>query len=803
MPAYDIARNRRLAPLIAASGYSITLLYLLYGGTSQGKQWFRNLVPNGVLLLIVFTLPLFKANTAAILLLKDGYDAAGNIDSRSQQKSCYNRFLHSTTRRVTSSRLFTISFVILPCVAFFLCSVHRHYLSAMETYPMKTDSKNIDNINQTALLEEIDYYNYQVAAWRWNLVHHILNSSAIVGLIAFSHLLIPVSRHSPLILLLNWTPQEAMVMHQYTGRLAICGIGMHGLGHFMHAYWRWWNLFVGGYGITAESNAQNRNWMEKSFWRGFIPPMECWQQTFRSNSSTRLDFGPGCIRNDVSCICVDFWTNFTGLLGLIALLVLMVGSLNHIRRNYYKVFYIVHITAAPLFIIAAILHYNRTILYMCPSLLYYSSQTLPVYVESWLSRRRCSKGARILSVSKIPCPSPQRPNGKVLSIEFEASRDTMNKFQPGSYCTLQIPSLSLVAHPFTVNIVPEHSNRLRLLVRQSGPFTTQLGELLECKSQLEAYQTIEDEKKECDVESQYASTISLPAMHITMYSTSQRMKQLHQHHAALMVACGIGITPYLSMLTEISTSSQASRSLKSVVLHWICRDAALIQYVHKQYFAAVLEKCNETDQGVDVSIKIITHFTGSNDDANCYNDGLGSVSYQVNTCDGAPVKSSAYSDRNMMTLVTFAAIFCFGATATLYAYTYLQSVEVVSTRIIGLLAICIISVVLSTISVIVFNLCQKTEKVKYLSLSTDQRYGSTFNTQKSQEADYKNNTPGYEFNAKGRPSEATLFSSLQECENENLGLFLCGPSSMVKQLRSFLSMSKREDVNVYEEIFEL
>jgi len=107
MPQNDEEKNRQLAQLVAASGYSTTLLYLLYGGTSQGKQWFRNLVPNdngGVLLLIVFTLPLFIANTAAIMLLKDGNDAADNIDTLAQQKSCFNRFLHSTARRITSPR---------------------------------------------------------------------------------------------------------------------------------------------------------------------------------------------------------------------------------------------------------------------------------------------------------------------------------------------------------------------------------------------------------------------------------------------------------------------------------------------------------------------------------------------------------------------------------------------------------------------------------------------------------------------------------------------------------------------------
>ena len=434
-------QNRRLASLLAASGYSITLLYLLYGGTSQGKNWFRNLIPNdnngSALLLIVFTLPLLIANTLALILLKDDAASAGNYETKErsnlnagtrslQKQSCHSKIQSMMRRIVASSQMFTITFVILPCVAFFLCSAQRHYSSALETYPMQTHS-NIDHINETALLddENEDYnHNYEVAAWRFSLLHHISNCSAIIGLIAFSHLLVPVSKHSPLIVLLKWTPQEALVMHKYAGRLAITGVVVHGFGHLMHAYWRWWSLFVSDYRTTIaeESNLlQNKNWMEKSFWRGFIPPMECWQNnSFRSNNNSELDFGPGCINDDVSCNCLDFWINFTGLCGLIAMLVLMIGSLNYIRRHFYRVFYMVHIIAAPLFIVASILHYNRAIMYMLPNLLYYASQTVPVYVESWLSHRK-SKCSRIVSVSKIPCPSHHRPNCNVLSIEFEVS----------------------------------------------------------------------------------------------------------------------------------------------------------------------------------------------------------------------------------------------------------------------------------------------------------------------------------------------------------------------------------------------
>jgi predicted ferric reductase len=767
------ARNRRLALLIAASSYSITLLYLLYGGTSQGKQWFRSLIPNddsngAATLLIVFTAPIFVASVAAILLLKADGGSATDIEDREincntdrirtqQHLRCCNNVRQAVKRILASQRLFTVTLVIVPCLIFFACVVQRHYT---------------------------EEYSKEITAWRWDLLHHISNACAITGLVAFANLLIPVSKNSPLVELLNWTPQEALLMHKYAGRLAIIGITLHGFGHLIHAYWRWWTLFVGG-SIDELSSTQSRQWMEKSFWRGLMPPRECWQQQFSSDQSTHLDFGPGCINDDISCSCDDFWINFTGSIGLIASLALACGSVNYIRRHHYRVFYVVHITAGPLFILAAMLHYKRTILYICPSLLYYASTSVPVYLDSWLSRRRYN-GSKIISVSKIPCPSHQRPNGNVLSIEFEASIDTMSKFQPepGSYCTLQVPSLSLVAHPFTVNIVPGQANRMRMLVRQVGPFTTQLVDLLESSSthQHETSSFTEEKKECCDIESQ-SSFISLPKMHINLYGTSSlRSKQIYHHDSALIIAAGIGITPYLSLMMKIAASSEANCSLKSVTLHWVCRDAGLIRFVHEHYFAAIQEKFN-VGGGGSASIRIITHYTGSNNEANLFNYGLEAVHYQIDPQEGSPVQSSFYYVSNNRSLITFVSIFGVGVVEVLRAGC-----------IVGLLAICTISIVLSVVSYLVFNNDHHTQKANRKPMSTGESYGSQENTR-------LNNNFSYECHAEGRPSEATLLSSLKDSENP--GLFLCGPSSMMKQLLSFLSTSNHKDTAVYEEIFEV
>jgi hypothetical protein len=65
--------------------------------------------------------------------------------------------------------------------------------------------------NETNIMEENEEYNKEITAWRWDLLHHISNACAITGLVAFANLLIPVSKNSPLVELLGWTPQEALL----------------------------------------------------------------------------------------------------------------------------------------------------------------------------------------------------------------------------------------------------------------------------------------------------------------------------------------------------------------------------------------------------------------------------------------------------------------------------------------------------------------------------------------------------------------------------------------------------------------
>ena len=107
----------------------------------------------------------------------------------------------------------------------------------------------------------------------------------------------------------------------------------------------------------------------------------------------------GLIHRDYDKDCHSALINLLGIISGIALVVLGVSSLYWVRRNFYRTFYILHIMISVSVLFGLVMHYNKMIYYMAPSLLYYLASNLPIYVEGWY--KRYVRGG--VKVSKVVC----------------------------------------------------------------------------------------------------------------------------------------------------------------------------------------------------------------------------------------------------------------------------------------------------------------------------------------------------------------------------------------------------------------
>lgn len=466
----------------------------------------------------------------------------------------------------------------------------------------------------------------------------------------------------------------------------------------------------------------------------------------------------------------------------------------------------IHITAAPLFGIMTILHYNKAILYFSPSILYYASTTIPNYVQSWMQRRANGKGTRILSITKIPCLTNQKSTATVWDIVFECSYEAFEQYQQGQYCNMYVPQISIVAHPFTVNKVPGYTDRLRLLVRETGTFTTQLGKCFHGSLQRSAHAAID----ETAVHS--LSAASLPSMHISgFYGMHDRKELIRSHDHAIMIAGGIGITPYLTGLLELtsknlSTSSSSSSCLKVLELHWVCRDSSLIRYIYDEYFSKIL-KCSSLINGV--SLKIIVHYTGTEEDiidcksllTRCIPEPSSEYRAITHPTEQSYFSLSKNSNKfqDKVALMAFTGIFTFGLWIIWFFCVGVQNQDAIITwtRVNSVFFVAALSIG-SSVGLTHFANASKA-KSKELSRSlSSQKMRSDYS---STTADNSCNFSSYvQHNYSGRPKFTDLLLPLQDIAN-NVGVFVCGPESMLKSIRDAVDCMP-DPLPVYEERFE-
>ncbi|KAL7558547.1 hypothetical protein ACA910_015749 [Epithemia clementina (nom. ined.)] len=532
----------RVASYWVTVGMTIwTLSYFYVYGTEKGREWYRDDLPSKVMSdqdinggssskLIGVNAPLLIAASACLLLV-----TATSLPRYAHTWvnyffSCYRGGQDEKKKNQfglgeANFNYVAIFLVVVPPFAYFMENLDRRVFGEDETGEQKL----------------------KTAA----------DTAGLAGVLCLSFFLVPVARHSILLVAMGWSPVHALRIHVWAGFASFFWIMLHGILYICV-------LFLYHDGPVIE---------------GIIPGSDCWAWKPLQELS-ESDIERGRSPHSLSSECKDQFYNFTGIIALVFFIILCVTSLNWFRRKYYRLFYIFHMTFGVAMLVTAVAHWNSLITYIMPSVVYYLASTAPVLIQAVASRFR--GGVQIKKVVHLKDAGGVKEVQIATTMAANAALDN----QPSMFVKLCVPSISLVWHPFTVFKNNSDPTTVRFLFRPVGPFTKKLAAGLE---------------QDC------------PPVTIMdgFYQTGNRCLEALQHDHVTIICGGVAITPFLSMIPSVLkavSSKLSSRSVrtKKLVLHWACREHGLMKYVVENYLMSM--KC--AADLIKFDLEIILHQTG-------------------------------------------------------------------------------------------------------------------------------------------------------------------------------------------------
>ncbi|KAL3925218.1 MAG: hypothetical protein SGILL_000554 [Bacillariaceae sp.] len=646
------------------------------------------------------------------------------------------------------------------------------------------------------------------------ILMEIGNTFGMLAIVAMSWLLIPATKSKgPITKLFHWDPiLLVQIFHIWSGRIVVVGGVLHGAFHIVR--------------LGLQSNEILVSYL--------FPPLACWTQTQEYDP-------PICETTDKSgCSCYDHFLVFTGLVAGLGLLLIGISSLYQIRRKYFSSFAILHYVLAPLTFVATCIHYNRAILYASGGLLYYLASCYPIWVE-WMGKRIRRQSTKIVSIERIDADSTQAHRSCV-AVTFEAAKDAIELYRPGVYGHLLVPSISQVAHPFTIIPVPKHPQRIRIIFRVSGNFTRTLQRAL-CTG-------VGEDEDQNDTVRPSNRLDTLPDMFFSGYCGAGTLwEKLMRHDACVIVAAGVGITPYLSLFSALQDDNFSgsdglvreaapSSTPSKIVLHWVCRDEALIEYCRNQYMNSCLDTASASDAAVSIQVNI--HHTGTGEES--FSDGGTSdakrqtprIHYiDTTSSPGRPFDLSRYESGNgLRENVGYTVVFvviAWGALWVLWRWYLEQDSDAYMGRLVTVFLVFLYGLVVALFVNVFWHFVAKRRHEGWSQVSMNEEDQGFVD--EDAEADglempsYKDNSnengtsrPTLEASDdnetqmmmtlrmhQGRPTHAVLLKSLHD--GVRPALFCCAPSGFTTSLTKTVERSRcscaAPDVAIYKESFEI
>eukprot|EP00980_Cylindrotheca_fusiformis_P025161 scaffold13207_cov143-Cylindrotheca_fusiformis.AAC.14 len=598
------------------------------------------------------------------------------------------------------------------------------------------------------------------------------NGLGKLGVAAMSYFLIPVSKHSILLEAAGIGSIHALNLHIWAGCVAVFG----GLAHGLYYFWIWFFL-------------------RKSTLTQLFPlDGECWVK----------GYSRGCNKRFV---------NLTGVICGVSFILLALTSIWWVRRNFYRLFYIMHVSFSVILLFGLTMHWSSMIFYLAPSLLYYMASNVPLCVEA--IKKWCQGGNGISKVIHIPDSGG--------CVELSLRMPDLIDAPCGKYVRLCVPEISLKSHPFTVFSHPDDPEDGIVIFRPFQGFTSKLSTRLK--------ETASTTKKQ------------FPKLLINgVHAGTNQLQQALQHDTIVIVAGGVGIVTYISLLSSLlslfcckigtldaelgDTKSKRCgfQKQKFVHVHWACRDEGLIQHIMNSYMLP-LQKRAESD-GSSLAITFTVHHTGPDpllqEELNTGRDPVLQEepdspigNSQMGMMDsGVPVSSvfrgGKSTMRNLLPACTFSAIAWGGLWIIKYCYHHVQSRQRVETRSIVVVVLALWAVIFSLVALVAFSMISTFHsKIFYTKLETstmdiecadisDRTSEETSDTQIPELPEEVSETTGQTerlnetlsfHHSRGRPDfEAIIQSAFNERvnneSNNDIGIFTCGPPLFSTSIRT-------------------
>ncbi|GAA94689.1 uncharacterized protein L969DRAFT_94681 [Mixia osmundae IAM 14324] len=189
------------------------------------------------------------------------------------------------------------------------------------------------------------------------------------------------------------------------------------------------------------------------------------------------------------------------------------------------------------------------------------------------------------------------------TMEIRFKKSSMS-YRAGQWCFLCIPEVSrLQWHPFTISSAPDDPF-ISVHVRQVGDWTQAVGTRLGCT----AIATSKTEKKLAARPSVF-EPVTMPHGFVMPYlkvdgAYGAPAEDVFKYEVAVLVGAGIGVTPFASVLKDISNQRKRGtlKHLRRVEFIWLCREAESFEW-----FQALLSTIE--DESIDF-LRISIYMTG-------------------------------------------------------------------------------------------------------------------------------------------------------------------------------------------------